>query len=199
MPEAAANNSAWLPAIGAAAAAIFGLAGVFLGAYLTGRREKRKRQIEFWTRQLNEFYGPLLSMRTEIFARSNLRLKIQQRMDGEYFQSLIETRGESPNDDHGIDVLATIRDENETFRNILMPLYRQMVSTFRENMWLAEPETREHFGALIEYVSIWEAILENRLPSAIARLIGHTEQNLAPFYTHLQEKHDELREFVKNG
>jgi hypothetical protein len=78
-------------------------------------------------------------------------------------------------------------------REILMPLYREMMSVFREKMWLGEPETRTHFAALVEFVDVWDKILDDRLPVSIAPAIGHTEENLRPFYRHLETTHDNLR------
>ena len=64
------------PLISAAA----GLGGVFLGGWLSDRREREKRRTAFVTRQLSEFYGPLVSMRTEIRSRGELRVKIENAM-----------------------------------------------------------------------------------------------------------------------
>src|SRR6266700_4139834 len=66
-----------------------------------------------------------------------------------------------------------------------MPRYHDMATVFREKMWLAEPETRDYFAALIEFIYVWEKILNDRLPRDVAPAIGHTEQNLAPFYQHV--------------
>ena len=44
--------------------------------------------------------------------------------------------------------MKNVKDENETFRQLLMPRYHDMVKIFQEKMWLAEPETRDHFPKL---------------------------------------------------
>jgi hypothetical protein len=61
-------------------------------------------------------------------------------------------------------ILANVRDESETFRNVLMPRYREMIDVFRDKMWIAEPETREYFKGLIEFVDVWDKILADMLP-----------------------------------
>jgi hypothetical protein len=58
---------------------------------------------------------------------------------------------------------------------------------------LAEPETRKYFKTLIEFVDVWDKILADKLPHSIAPAIGHTEQNLQPFYQHIEEVHDRIR------
>jgi len=93
-------------------------------------------------------------------------------------------------------ILQTIRDENATLRKILMPRYHEMVSVFREKMWLAEPETRAYFPALVEFVDVWDKILAER-PASVAPAIGHTEKNLKPFYVHLEKMHDQLRSLIR--
>ena len=84
-------------------------------------------------------------------------------------------------------------DENETFKELLMPKYRYMVTIFQQKMWLAEPETRPFLPKLVQFVYAWDKILRGRLPSEVAGVIGHTEENLKPFYTHLEQMHDRLR------
>ena len=64
-------------------------------------------------------------------------------------------------------------------------------------MWLAEPETRQYFPKLIEFVDVWDKILASKLPSSIASAIGHTEQNLAEFYEHLETMLDRLKREIK--
>lgn len=54
--------------------ALFGLVGVVLGAWLTGRYERKRRQLDFLKAQLQEFYSPLLGLRAGIRSRNELRL-----------------------------------------------------------------------------------------------------------------------------
>ena len=195
MADANSASSIALPLITAAA----GLAGVLLGLYWTGRRERDKRRIEFATRQLSEFYGPLLSLRQEILARSNLRVKIDAAIDQGYMENLLEAGRDGIDqvqDEHIPPLLAVIEDDNKTFADILMPLYRRMLETFRDKMWLAEPETRAYFSELVEFIEVWERVLRDALPRHIPGEIGHTEQNLHPFYRHVEETHDRLRGVV---
>ena len=100
-------------------------------------------------------------MFTEIQAREALRVKLvraireryaieteQQREEGH--DVIRETAMESLNK------LAEIaRDEDRNFRETVMPAYRQMLATFREKLWLAEPATRAHLAGFIEFVDIF--------------------------------------------
>jgi hypothetical protein len=66
------------------ASALAGLIGVLLGGWLSGRHERKRREAEFTSRRLSEFYGPILSIRTEIKARSELRLRVQTAAQEEW-------------------------------------------------------------------------------------------------------------------
>jgi hypothetical protein len=52
------------------------LVDVLVGGWLTSHNQKRERQTSFFRQQLGEFYGPMLAMRAEVLAKSELRLKI---------------------------------------------------------------------------------------------------------------------------
>lgn len=163
---------------------------------LTGRRDRANRETDFRTQQLQELYGPLLSLHKEIRAHSELRVKLQQALDQSHVEAMLAAGPggiEAASDPFVEAVLTNIRDEEETFRKLLMPRYHDMVTTFRDKIWLAEPATREHFAQLVEFVFVWDKILNERLPRAVAPAIGHTEQNLKSFYGHLEEMTDKLR------
>src|SRR6266851_7876859 len=173
-----------------AALGVGGWIGSVINNWLTIRRETAARAVQFRKQQLEQFYGPLLAMHKEIRARSELRVRLQEAIDIQHMKDMLlagpgET--EQASDSHVPAILANIRDESETFRNILMPRYREMIDVFRDKMWLAEPETREYFKGLIEFVDVWDKILADKLPPSIAPAIGHTEQNLHPFYQHLKQ------------
>jgi hypothetical protein len=127
--------------------------------------------------------------------RPRLGVQAPQHVEG----MLTAGRGktEEAPDAHLPAIVTNIQDENETFRNVLMPRYRAMIDVFREKMWLAEPETRAHFKNLVEFVDVWDKILADKLPRSVAPAIGHTEKNLELFYRHVEEVHDKLRSDVR--
>jgi hypothetical protein len=96
-----------------------------------------------------------------------LRVKIQEAVDQAHVEDMLNAGPggvEAASDPHLPGILKTVKDENQTFRELLMPRYREMVEVFRSKMWLAEPETRKHFAPLIEFVDVWDKILDDRLP-----------------------------------
>lgn len=179
-----------------AALGVGGWVGSLITSWLTARRERAQRAVQFRKQQLEEFYGPLLAMHKEIRARSELRVKLQQAIDQQHSNDMLQGgpgHVEEASDTHLPTIMASIQDEAATFRNVLMPRYREMIDVFRQKMWLAQPETREYFKQLVEYVDVWDKILARTLPHSIAPAVGHTEKNLHPFYEHLEEVHDRLR------
>jgi hypothetical protein len=168
-----------------AALGVGGWIGSVINNLMTTRRETAARTVQFRKQQLEQFYGPLLAMRNEIRARSELRVKLAGAVD--------KMLTEEASDAHLPTIKTNIQDENETFRNFLMPRYREMIDVFRDKMWLAEPETREYFMSLIEYVDVWDKILADKLPRSVAKEIDHTQRNLHPFYHHLEKMHDRFR------
>jgi hypothetical protein len=177
-----------------------GLIGSVINNWMTNRRETAARAVQFRKQQLDEFYGPLLAMHKEIRARSELRVKLQEAIDSQHVQDMLLSgpdKTEEASDAHLPAIFTNIRDEGETFRKVLMPRYREMIDVFRNKMWLAEPETRKYFQSLIEFVDIWDKILADKLPASLAPAIGHTEQNLHPFYQHLEEVHDRIRSEIR--
>ncbi len=186
------------------------LSGTIITQLMTNARDRRSQRVAYLKQQLEQFYGPLLAAHKEIRARSELRVKVQQAIDAKHAKAMAEAAvmiaaagtGEvlthadlinAASDVHLPTIKTNIEDESQTFREVLMPRYRSMIDTFRDKMTLAEPETREYFARLVEFVDVWDKIIGNKLSRSIAPEINHSEANLAPFYKHLEEVHDRLR------
>lgn len=153
-----------------ALAPIIGFVGVLVGVWFSARNERVRRQMEFVTRQLHELYSPLLGIRTEILALSELRLRLEHaanaawrklcdeasmRGGAEELKRLTETR--SPEISKDIDYI------NQQFETKLLPAYERMLSLMRDNFFLAEESTRSHFPKLVEYVELCAAFLTRQL------------------------------------
>jgi hypothetical protein len=147
----------WVPILGALG--IGGVGGAIITQIMTNARNRNARHVAHRKQQLEQFYGPLLAAHKEIRARSELRLKLQTALDNAHMGGMVSAgpgRTEEASDRHTAAIVANVQDENETFRDVLMPRYLEMVSTFRDKMWLAEPKTREYFNQLVEFVDVWE-------------------------------------------
>ena len=74
-----------------------------------------------------------------------------------------------------------------------------MIKIFRDNMWLAEKSTLQHFPTLIEYVDLWDRFMADTLPGEVVTALGHTEESLYSLYKDLQKRHDEIRSQLAEG
>lgn len=186
--------------------AISGLTGVLIGAWLTRRQQKELRKLEFIEKQLRCFYSPLVGIRNEIRMLSELRQKISKSADRHWRKICEEAREAGGADevkrvtDERRDVfMKNIEYDNRQLSESLLPAYRRMVAVFRDNYYLAEKETRDHFGPLLEYVDIWDRWLDRSIPHEVVQELEHGEEALKSLYADLEKTHDELRAKLKNG
>jgi hypothetical protein len=189
------------PGISAAA----GLVGVFLGGWIAARSERSRRRAEFKARQLGELYGPLISLRAEIQARSEVGANIGDIAHAEWTRLAERLPGESDEafrrrlDERSPQFEAIIDDDNRTLRETLIPAYQQMLAILRDKMWLAEPDTRKYFKLLVEFTDVWERHLRGAIPGEVVQAIGHTEAKLTPFYKHIEATLDRLHRELASG
>lgn len=203
-PEVGMLLDRWLPGVIAATA---GLVGVFVGAglnsWFSSRRERTQRRHAFIEQQLSEFYSPLLGLRAEVKALSELRVKLQNEA-GAAWQEL--SAGVAPGPEAQAltaqrfpEFQALIEYDNKKLIERLLPAYRKMLELFRDKLWLAEEETRKHYLTLTEFVDVWDRWIANSLPAEVLGRIEHGEEKLHPLYDHIQEQHDRLRALIARG
>ena len=181
--------------------------GILLGAWLSSRRDTAQRRYLFRERQLRDLYSPLLALRSEIRIKSELREKVRAAAHAEW-QRLCQEARDTTNPPENLRKLSTEKGpelerlfdyDNQQIVEDLVPSYRKMLAVLRDNLWLAEPETRSNLGKLIEFVALWERWLAKAVTAEVVRRLGHNEESLHPFYDHLEMKHDELRGRLSRG
>lgn len=184
--------------------AMAGLFGVLVGSLLTARREQKQRQLSFLEQQLQQFYSDILGIRAEILMRSEIRAKVQNAASSVWPKLCEEAR-----DRGGSEAVDRVREkrwpefqrlieyDNKQLVEELLPLYRRMVERFRTHYWLAEPDTRYFYSELVEFVELWNRWIEKSIPVEVITVLDHGEERLSAFYTHLEQKHNALREKVR--
>jgi hypothetical protein len=185
--------------------ALAGFAGVIAGAALTSRRERHARRLSFRSQQLQLLYGPLLGLRSEIQALSELRLRISHAADSAWHE-LCDRRGDYDEftfqqvmDERSPQFEAIIQYDNRKLTEALIPTYKKMLETFRDNLWLAEPETVPHFARLVEFLDVWDRWLEKTLPAEVLERLNHGEEALKPLYAHVEEMICKRRSWLVAG
>lgn len=185
--------------------AISGLVGVAVGACLTSRREQKQRQLAFIEKQLSMFYSPMLGLRNEVKTHSAFRVRVQNEADAAWRQLCEDLEDLDVHErqrivtDRGSEFSRIIEYDNIKLNVELLPAYQKMVDLFRESYWLAEQETREYYGGLVEFVEVWNRWNDKALPTEVLKRLEHSEGNLAQFYEHIERTHDVIRKKLKSG
>ena len=156
----------------------------------------------FIEKQLSEFYSPIAGYRKRIRTKSELREKISGAA-GASWQELCAPYSEANQIMHNNEELfapykSMIEYDNQQFREEFMPLYRKMLDVFTEKYWLADADTRAYYQGFLEFVEIWERFLAEALPGEVIKKLGHTEENVRPFYEHLEQKLSALQAEIKD-
>ena len=162
------------------------LLGVLVGAaavyYYGLRQDATQRRFAYLERQLAEFYAPLAGLRKQIRAKSELRKKV--------FDATAVAADQST---------AIIDYHNKQFLEELIPKYREMLALFTERYHLADAETREFYPLLLEYVEVWNMWLAESISAEVVKAIDHREENVKPFYEHLERKMQQLQDEIARG
>ena len=178
------------------------LIAVLLGGWLTSHNQKRERQSRFFREQLGEFYGPMLAMRAEVLAKSELRSRISGAAHAEWQQLIGHARRSGSVEGIG-ETDFTIFEEiikfnDRQFAEDIMPIYNKMVQRFINNMHFAEVSTIAYLDELIEFVEIWNRWFAQSLPADIVQRLGHSEEKLFPFYRDVASHFVALQAKVKD-
>ena len=169
------------------------LAG-YIGVRYGLKQIRVQKRVDFIQRQLREFYSPLLAYQKEIRANSELRLRISKAAN-EAWEEVCE-RNPKPfiNHDKKFEPYNKIIEyDNKQLKNELLPLYRKMLSTFRDNYWLAESETGKWYSELYDFIELWERWISNNIPGDVIKKLNHSEKKLKPFYQELEDRSVVLR------
>lgn len=174
-----------------------GLVGVRIGL----RQIRLQKEYDFIEKQLKELYSPLVGLRQSIRAKSGLRAKLSN-LTNEAWLEICERYKDHPqwNHDKAFGPFSRLIDyDNKQFHTELIPQYEDMLRLLRDNMWLAEPATRNWFPELLIFVEIWHRWLDKSLPVEVLQKIDHSESRLDGFYKHIEETLDHLRSKLPRG
>lgn len=192
----------WFEFIKNGISAAWGLLGVFVGSWLTGRGQKKEREDARKKGQLSGFYAPMRAMRAEIKAKSELRLKVHavaEELWAKKFEGIDDPEDKKKIDERDWEKYERTLDySNKQLETVIIPLYRKMLEHFAANMALAEESTLEHYPAFVEFVEIWNRWLEKSLPGEVATKLDQSEKKLYALYDDIEANFKRLRRDLKN-
>lgn len=152
------------------------------------KQSREEKKIDIIEEQLNKFYSPLLAFHKELKCKGEIRCRISKTGD-EVWKEKVNQKGKD--DMQYVD--KEIQYNNEQLKKELLPLYYKMIDIFRENYWLADPETQKYYPKLVEFVEIWKRWMEKSIDPDVVKRIGSNENELEPFYRELEERTRILR------
>lgn len=146
----------------------------------------------FIQKQMSEFYSPIAGYRKRIKAKSEVRKKVSTAAN-EAWKELCAPYAEAEQPMFNHEELYApygkiIKYDNQQLREELMPLYRKILDLFTDKYWLADNDTRTYYQDFLEFVEIWERYLAEALPGDVIQKLEHTEENVLPFYEHVEQK-----------
>jgi hypothetical protein len=74
-----------------------------------------------------------------------------------------------------------------------------MLALFTERYHFADAETREFYPQFLEYVEVWNMWLADSISADVVKAIDHREENVKPFYEHLERKMQQLQDEIARG
>jgi hypothetical protein len=178
--------------------AVSGLGGIFLWAWLSNRNEQRRQRRDFIEKQVRELYAPLLDIRQQVRALSELR--VRTLAEGVWQELCHEGRERGGPEalrrlsaERSTVFEAIVHDKNDQWKKEVLPCYKAMLQIFQEKMWLAEETTRERFQKLSVYVELWERGLNRTIPVEAVAWLNVREADLVPLYEELEQTFRNLR------
>ena len=164
----------------------------YIGVSYGLKQIKLQKRMDLIENQLNKFYSPILGLHKEIRAHGDLRVKINT-LGNQAWQEKCKDFHDGNTAPDITPYTEEIQYNNKKLKETFIPQYNEMLRIFRENYWLAEPETRVFYTTLVEFVEVWNRNDAGGLPPDVALKINHSEENLKPFYDELESRTDKLR------
>lgn len=167
------------------------IAAGYLGIKFGIRQFREQKKINLIEEQLNKFYSPMLGIRKEIRGKSELRAKIQHTS-----RKVWEKKSDRLTEKDFESTYSKIKYDNTQWEEELFPLYKEMLDIFRQNYWLATPETQEFYQPFLEFVELHNRWLKGGIDPDTVKDINSSEKNLEPFYVELENRTNILRKKI---
>jgi hypothetical protein len=168
-------------------------AAAWIGHYFTARHYKKAKTYEFTERRLEELYGPLCSRLEQLRSDGNLKVAIYQAKDAAWKEKCARRGPTSDDHDKAFEPYAKSIDyENRHFREVVIPLYDEMLEILNEKRYLAYSSTLTFYDPFYRFVEVWHRWLDDAIPGEAVKRIEVREEELQPFYREIETRHAAL-------
>jgi hypothetical protein len=186
-----------IPLLSVAVSAFAGLLGVYVGGIIGRKNEAKRQRVEFVTKQLEELYGPLLGLKTEIKSRWHREGFVRTAAESMWGARLLDVNDPTEREKISVERDAELKKLNERYfalqRDEVIPLYNEMKRIFLEKMWLALPTTVNLYQDLNDHIDSLDQLPNLRLSYETLLLVGPQEHSLNNFYRDIDNTIDTLR------
>lgn len=187
--------------------AAIALGAAWLGYLLATRQSREQRKHDHLRNRITLFYSPMVGTLRHIHALSEFRATIDRAAGAEWSETV--DRHLTANSDRVqasrqlVELFQPFGNQidynNAQLRDRILPLYERMLTTFTDNLWLAEPDTQLHFEALSNFVDLWNRHLVGALPPGVSEKLQASEAALGPLYKDLSAQLQRLTALVAAG
>ena len=166
-------------------------------SYKFGNRKSHyEKKLEFITKQITEFYSPILGYIYRIEA-SNLLQEELSELAGEAWKEIVANNDKNENlDEEFKPFKKLIEYDNKITNEEVLSLFYKMHDIFTQNYWLAENSTKQHYLKLSRFVDVWKRFQNDSIPRQVLWKMEKDEDLLIPFKTDIKNKLDYLKKFL---
>jgi hypothetical protein len=179
------------------------LCGVAYGAWLNGRREERKRRLEFQERQLREFYGPLWFNQLRIRTLKEIQARLDGASVAQYDLLVTQLEGQLPET-----IARQTKEYLELFQadkpyqvqeiaTDVASAYEKILTIFEGSLGLADPDTLDWLPMLIQFVETKKR--PAGLHPAVAKAVDVKEDQIGGFFEHVDLKYQQFAIRLRQG
>jgi len=177
-----------------------GLISAFIVYHFGIRQLAHTRKEEFRQQQLAEFYAPLTGMVKQIRAEIEIAHKVSLAANVAWQKICERHKGQNwDSSEEYAPFHRIIEYDNEKLKRDLVPRYQEMLRLFTERYHFATAETRRHYQAFLEFVELWNRFLADALPGEVTQELSISEEEILPFYQHIEEMVQTLQTEILNG
>lgn len=190
------QGSVWLELIDLAKIVLPLIVVAYLSYKLGNKKSRYEKKLEFISKQITDFYSPMLGYIWRIEA-SNLLQEELSKLAGEAWKEIVANAPDKEDIDKEFEPFQKLIEyDNKITNEEVLPLFYKMHDIFTQNYWLAEDSTKPHYLKLSRYVDVWKRYQNNSIPRPVLWKMEKNENLLVPFKMEIKNKLDYLKKIM---